>query len=73
MDPVRKWRVQIGPERVEVVASPDGWVSDCAVEASASDLLLLLWNRVGSAELDVTGDPDLLASWRELVLVQWTD
>lgn len=73
VDPDRRWLVQIGPERVELVASPDGWVADCAVEGSASDLLLLLWNRVTPEELKVSGDPELLASWRELVLVQWTD
>lgn len=75
VDAAREWRVQIGPERVEVVASPDGWVSDCSVTGTASDLLLLLWNRVAAHELDIPpdGDPELLATWREMVLVQWTE
>jgi hypothetical protein len=78
VDASREWRVLIGPERVEVGPATDTWAgdpwpSDCAVEAPASDLLLLLWNRVPAAELAVTGDPALLASWRELVLVRWTE
>lgn len=78
VDAGREWRVLIGPERVEVGPATDTWAtdpwpSDCAVEASASDLLLLLWNRVSADELQVSGDAGLLASWRELVLVRWTE
>jgi uncharacterized protein (TIGR03083 family) len=69
----RKWHVQIGPERVEVVDPTDDWEDDCLVAGPASDLLLLLWNRMSLDELAVLGDAELLASWRELVLVQWSD
>jgi uncharacterized protein (TIGR03083 family) len=73
VDTDREWRVQIGPERVAVADRADEWTIDCAVEATASDLMLLLWNRVLPEELAVRGDSDLLASWRELVLVRWSE
>jgi uncharacterized protein (TIGR03083 family) len=40
---------------------------DVAVRAPASDLLLLLWNRVDAGRAEVFGDADLLAAWREQV------
>jgi uncharacterized protein (TIGR03083 family) len=40
---------------------------DVAVRASASDLLLLLWNRVDADRAEVFGDADLLTRWRDQV------
>lgn len=40
------------------------------VAGTASDLLLLLWNRVAVTELDVAGDASLLARWRDVVQVR---
>src|SRR5262245_16222854 len=37
---------------------------DVAVRAPASDLLLLLWNRVDAGRAQVFGDADLLVRWR---------
>ena len=59
-DSGRKWHVQIGPERVEVVEPTDDWEDDCLVAGPASDLLLLLWNRMSLDELAVSGDAELL-------------
>ena len=42
---------------------------DVAVRGTASDLLLLLWNRVGTERVEVFGDADLLARWRQAVTV----
>ena len=51
---------------------PDGarWArghakGDAAVRGSASDLLLLLWNRVPPSRLEVFGDPSVLGFWAE--------
>ena len=46
--------------------------ADCAVRGSASDLQLLLWNRLMPDGLDVRGDPSVLALWRETVQIQWS-
>lgn len=40
---------------------------DVAVRGAASDLLLLLWNRVGLDALEVFGDADLLRRWPEAI------
>ncbi len=40
---------------------------DVAVRASASDLLLLLWNRVDAGRAEVFGDAELLVRWRDQV------
>lgn len=42
---------------------------DVAVRGPVSDLLLLLWNRVGVDDLTVFGDAELLARWREAVTI----
>lgn len=42
---------------------------DVAVRGPVSDLLLLLWNRIGIDRLTVFGDADLLTRWREAVTI----
>ena len=42
---------------------------DVAVRGSASDLLLLLWNRVDTDRFQVFGDEALLARWRTSVTI----
>jgi hypothetical protein len=63
----------LGPETVTLHDRPDGWTSDCAVEAPASDLFMLLWNRIPHDALDVRGDRSVLDAWRATVRVRWTD
>lgn len=43
--------------------------ADVAVRGRASDLLLLLWNRVGPERCEVFGDSGLLDRWRAAVTV----
>jgi hypothetical protein len=44
------------------------------VSGPASGLYLYLWNRADAAEADVTvtGDPTLLASWQASVKIRWS-
>jgi uncharacterized protein (TIGR03083 family) len=62
-----EWLVTLaagGPEVTHVHAK-----GDVAVRGTASDLLLLLWNRIDPDRLQVFGDAALLARWRESVTV----
>jgi uncharacterized protein (TIGR03083 family) len=62
-----EWLVTLGPEGMTVDhAHAKG---DVAVRGTASNLLLLLWNRVPAERCDVFGDADLLEWWRAAVKV----
>jgi uncharacterized protein (TIGR03083 family) len=62
-----EWLVTLGPEGMTVDhAHAKG---DVAVRGTASNLLLLLWNRVPPERCDVFGDADLLEWWRAAVKV----
>ena len=39
--------------------------ADVAVRASTSELLLVLWGRVPADAVEVLGDVDVLARWRD--------
>ena len=42
------------------------------VAGAASNLYLLLWNRLpGGGSVTVSGDPELLHSWQAQVKVRW--
>ncbi|MGZ4736553.1 MAG: maleylpyruvate isomerase family mycothiol-dependent enzyme [Acidimicrobiia bacterium] len=72
----REWLARLGPEHVEVVAEPGPDVrspADCSVDASVSDLYLLLWNRLSPDTVTVSGDPECLAVWRDAVRVRWSE
>jgi uncharacterized protein (TIGR03083 family) len=45
-------------------------VADCVIRGSASDLYLFLWNRA-EADIDLSGDPAVLALWKSGVRVRW--
>jgi uncharacterized protein (TIGR03083 family) len=66
----RTWRVHIGPD------GPTGergeGPSDCAVEGKADAVYLALWNRGRLTDLDVTGDPDVLALWNSKATIRWS-
>jgi uncharacterized protein (TIGR03083 family) len=57
-----EWLVTVGPETVEVERRHAK--GDAAVRAGASDLLLLLWNRVDHQRMEVHGDADLLRRYQ---------
>ncbi|MGW0020684.1 maleylpyruvate isomerase family mycothiol-dependent enzyme [Rhodococcus sp. NPDC003382] len=64
---VGEWLIVLGADAVTVEhAHAKG---DVAVRGSASDLLLLLWNRVDPAGLEVFGDRAILERWRSAVTV----
>jgi uncharacterized protein (TIGR03083 family) len=44
----------------------------CEVTGPASDLYLALWNRRPTDALTVTGDPTILATWRDRLHVRWS-
>jgi uncharacterized protein (TIGR03083 family) len=67
LDPVAggEWLVTLGADALSVEhAHAKG---DLAVRGTASDLLLLLWNRVGTDRVQVFGDESLLHRWRMAV------
>ena len=63
------WRVVSEPGRL-TVARGTGPVG-CDVTGPAADLYLLLWNRRDEGGLDVRGDAELLARFREHSRVTW--
>lgn len=72
----QEWLARLGPERVEVTFGdrlPSTPNADCTVDATASDLYLLLWNRISPDALEVTGDPEFLAVWRDAIRVRWSE
>lgn len=72
----QEWLAQLGPERVEVIVGTDVATappSDCTVDAPASDVYLLLWNRMSPDALRGSGDPECLAVWRDAIRVRWTE
>jgi len=54
-------------------ATADGADAGCTVSGPASGLYLFLWNRADAATADVTitADPTLLASWQASVKIRW--
>jgi uncharacterized protein (TIGR03083 family) len=67
-DSDRGWLVRVGAQPVRDRAAAAG--ADCVLRGTASDLHLLLWNRP-AADVETTGDPDVLADWRGRVRVRW--
>jgi uncharacterized protein (TIGR03083 family) len=63
------WRIDLG-KKVEV-GRGDG-AADCSVVGPASDLHLLLWNRLTPEGLDVDGDRSVLEFWRHAVKIEWS-
>jgi uncharacterized protein (TIGR03083 family) len=64
-----EWRV--GIQEAVIAARRGPGPAACTVAAPASDLYLLLWNRLGAAGLDVEGDVATLDAWRDVSQVTW--
>lgn len=65
------WTVRIGAERR--VVTPDAGRADCLLSGDASDLYLLLWNRIDtSPSITVTGDRRLIELWKAKATVRWS-
>jgi hypothetical protein len=55
------------------LVEPAGAGRHCAVSGPASALYLLLWNRdVSTDGVDVSGDADVLTTWRDRLRVRWS-
>lgn len=64
-DGTGEWLARVAPDGLEVTR--EHAKGDVAARGSASDLLLFLYGRVDYRDLDVFGDADVLAMWRETV------
>lgn len=60
-------RMDAGGLRVADGAEP----ATLALSGTATDLYLLLWNRIGLDDVTTEGDPDALAAWRSRATVTW--
>lgn len=65
------WHVTIRADRVDTT-DPNFAEASCTVRATASDLYLLVWNRIDWSELDVQGDDSVLKFWRENAKIEWS-
>ncbi|MGA7362009.1 MAG: maleylpyruvate isomerase family mycothiol-dependent enzyme [Candidatus Dormiibacterota bacterium] len=64
------WLVHLGPNGIR--AQRRAGDADCHVRGTASDLYLLLWNRLPGSALTVEGDQTALASWQSTMQVTWS-
>lgn len=71
-DHAAAWLVRLTPDAIET-SRPEGPMdAGCVVTATASDLYLLLWNRLPPDPITVAGDEEVLNLWRQPVRVRWT-
>jgi len=67
-----EWLVEVGDGIVARRSAGDAGRADCLVAGPASELYLLLWNRLpDGGSVTVSGDPGLLRSWQAQVKVRW--
>jgi uncharacterized protein (TIGR03083 family) len=69
VDGSAQWRVLSGPDGLAVTR--ENGAADCYITGPAADLYLLLWNRRDASGLDMRGDADTLAGFREHLRVTW--
>lgn len=69
-NPEDAWTMRIGPQGREVDRGDAH--GDLLIEAPASDLYQLLWNRRGTDGLDLVGDESVLATWQEKAQIRWS-
>ncbi len=69
IDTAGEWLVRLGPTGTQV--SEEHGDADCTVSGRASDLYLLMWNRLRASAVDVTGDRSVLELWRKKARVRW--
>ncbi len=70
-DTGHEWLVTLGPEAVAVRRGRSP--GDCMVAGGASDLYLLLWNRIDAAGsgAHISGDAEVLRLWQTGMRVRW--
>lgn len=64
------WLVHLGPNGIR--ARRRAGDADCRVRGPASDLYLLLWNRLPGSALEVEGNQAALESWQRTMQVTWS-
>ncbi|HZC39386.1 MAG TPA: maleylpyruvate isomerase family mycothiol-dependent enzyme [Streptosporangiaceae bacterium] len=64
------WLVTGGPDGAGVARGTGP--ADCTVTGPAANLYLLLWNRDPGGEIEVSGDPGVLAGFRDELKVTWS-
>ncbi|HTW99850.1 MAG TPA: hypothetical protein VMD59_13795, partial [Acidimicrobiales bacterium] len=73
LDTGDSWTLRIEPDRrVPVEEAPEA--ADCLLAGPASDLYLLLWNRLpgAPAAVEVRGDAGVLDLWKERATIRWS-
>lgn len=70
-DAERRWHIAILPDGRAITSAPPFPQADCAVTATASELYLLLWNRLPENVGAITGDDAVLRLWRERARIEW--
>jgi uncharacterized protein (TIGR03083 family) len=66
------WLAEVGAGVMARRGAGDAGLADCVVAGPASELYLLLWNRLpDGGSVTVSGDPELLHSWQAQVKVRW--
>jgi uncharacterized protein (TIGR03083 family) len=67
-----EWLVEVGTGIMARRGTGDAGRADCVLAGPASELYLLLWNRLpDGGSVTVSGDPELLRSWQAQVQVRW--
>ncbi|GGS78369.1 hypothetical protein GCM10010156_41320 [Planobispora rosea] len=70
-DRAASWTIRVEPDgRTVTPGARDD--ADCVISGPAAELYLLLWNRADAGGLDVRGDRDVLALWREKARILWS-
>ena len=64
------WHLTIGPEDITTVRGDAP--ADVALSGNASDLYLVLWNRMDDSKITATGDRRILDTWHSNRRVRWT-
>ena len=65
-----RWHVTLGPDGITTFRG-DG-PADVTLAGDASDLYLVLWNRVEDSSITVTGDGEILDKWHDNMRVRWS-
>ncbi|WP_406859278.1 maleylpyruvate isomerase family mycothiol-dependent enzyme [Streptomyces sp. HUAS MG47] len=66
------WTVRLSPDAAPDTVRDDDGPADCTLSGPASQLYLLLWNRLPADAVDVSGDASLAALWREHSAITWS-
>jgi uncharacterized protein (TIGR03083 family) len=66
----RRWSVRLTPDGVRAERGTGD--ADCRLYGSASDLYLLLWNRLPADAVSLEGSPGALELWQRSVRIRWS-